>query len=234
MEAIPAVTGSFARSCAEVGLRPNLLKTNYTPGRRVDLASLPNGVAGVKLETRAIVLRHGLPTPVPAMPASQAAADSMLAEGSPEVTKLISERSKLFLRIRQLRAAGLPTETTLPLLRTRMGSDYVFLARTCGIPEADGNIMDAAVASEVQHVVAQADLVGIPLNRVFLAGTLSGLGFECSVNQSRSLGGLWARVPSACAAPVKSSRHQCVDLGQPMGPAMPATGNAGSSSSVGR
>ena len=144
----------------------------------MDLASLPNGVAGVKLETRAIVLRHGLPTPVPAMPASQAAADSMLAEGSPEVTKLISERSKLFLRIRQLRAAGLPMETALALLRIRTGSDYVFLARTCGIPEADGNIMDAAVAPEVQHVVGQTDLVGIPLNRVFLAGTLSGLGFQ--------------------------------------------------------
>ena len=69
-------------------------------------------------------------------------------------------------------------ETALALLRTRTGSDYVFLARTCGIPEADGNIMDAAVASEVQHVVGQTDLVGIPLNRVFLAGTASGLGFQ--------------------------------------------------------
>ena len=49
MEAVPAATAAFTRSCAEVGLRPNLLKTNYTPGRRVDLASLPNGVAGVKL-----------------------------------------------------------------------------------------------------------------------------------------------------------------------------------------
>ena len=58
----------------------------------------------------------------------------MLAEGSPEVARLVASRARVYTRLRELRAAGLDRQLALALLRTRTSSDYTFLARTCGIP----------------------------------------------------------------------------------------------------
>ena len=102
----------------------------------------------------------------------------MLAVGSPDVTSLIESRGRVYRRLRELRAAGLLSQSALALLRQRTGSDYDFLARTCGIPQTEGAAMDAAAAGEVQHCVGQADLNGIARKRIILAADAGGLGLQ--------------------------------------------------------
>ena len=140
---------AFQAGCAHAGLRANRSKDTLALGRRCD----PQGLTGidVKIDPRAIVLRHGADprvTPVPAAPATTAANGSLLAAGAPEVAKLHADRGRFFARLRDLQAAGLPRQSAMALARLRTGSDFVFLARTCGVPPADAQRLDADLVRE--------------------------------------------------------------------------------------
>ena len=97
-----------------------------------------------------MVLKHGGPTPVPVLPAADASNGSQLAENSPEVQKLIKARQAFYKRINLLKAAGLPTAEAMGLLQQRTGGDFVFLARTCGIPAADATKLDHELVAELK------------------------------------------------------------------------------------
>ena len=84
-----------------------------SPGRCVNVNDL---APGRKVEPRPIVLKHGGPTPVPVLPATDAANGSQLAENSPEVQALHASREAFYGRLQTLRAAGMPTQHAIGLL----------------------------------------------------------------------------------------------------------------------
>jgi len=170
----PAAEEAFARACAAVGLRGNPAKTKLSPGREVDVAALPGRR---ELEPRALVLRHGALPTVPATPAAAPAEGSLLAEGSPEVSALQTARGRLYQRLRTLCAAGLDKHVALTLLRTRTGSDYSFLARTCGIPTGEARALDGALATEYAHALGDP-LDDATRRKLFLAGAAGGYGLQ--------------------------------------------------------
>ncbi len=143
--AYDAASTAYAASCRSVGLRANLSKTTVSPGRGTDVESPP---ANVKVEPRALVLRHGQCTPVPALPANHACDGSQLAEGSPEVQQVIRARDGFCYKLRRLRAAGLPALASTSLLRARTAGDFVFVARACGIPLTEAQALDNKLSGE--------------------------------------------------------------------------------------
>ena len=171
----PAAEDAFARACAAAGLRANPAKTKLSPGRSVDVARLPGQR---ELEPRALVLRHGALPAVPAAPAAAPADGSLLAAGSPEVAALQAARGRLYQRLRSLCAAGLDKHVALTLLRTRTGSDYTFLARTCGIPSGEAQALDRALAAEYEEHAAGAPLNDAARRKLFLAGAAGGHGLQ--------------------------------------------------------
>ena len=179
--AVQAARLAFTSAAAAVGLRSEPSKDTLSLGRALNPAALPPCMAGVVVEPRALVLKHGSPTqtPLPALPAASAAPGSLLAEGSPEVAALAKERQTFFKRLRTLRAAGLSSQVALSLAQLRTGGDCTFVARCCGIPEQDALRLDEAFQSEVVSFLgAGLEPSNVPTSRVFLPGRDGGLGFQ--------------------------------------------------------
>ena len=91
--------------------------------------------------------------PLPVLPANRPAAGSILAEGGEEGAALLRARRRFFQRLRDLRAAGLAGQVALALARARAGGDYVYLARTCGIPDGDAEKLDAMLEGELHRLL---------------------------------------------------------------------------------
>ena len=173
-DAYAGANAAYASQCQSIGLRANASKNTASPGRGTSVESLPRGVT---VEPRAVVLRHGECTPVPALPANSASDGSQLAEGSPEMRDLTSKRNQFYHTLRRLRAAGLPALASAALLRTRTAGDHVFISRACGIPPTEAAQLDARLCSEVEATIGPgADLLA--QKRVFLRARDGGLGFQ--------------------------------------------------------
>ena len=186
-DAMPA----FTSACDAVGLRPNLSKGNVALGRSLHIASVPN--FGMQVSHRPVVLRHGGPLPLPVIPARESTPSSILAVRSPELCAIVAARAKFFQRLRELHGAGLPEQVCLGLLQARIGADCGYLARTCGIPDADARALDDALESEVLRYLGEGPrpptaatlLAARPADsavtsRTFLPGRERGLGFKVS------------------------------------------------------
>jgi len=175
--AVAAASAAFESACAQVGLRSNRAKMCCSLGRNVDPQSLP---AGLKIDNRALVLKHGCSQPLPSMPSETAAPGSQLAAGSPEVQHIYDTRNKFFQRLQRLRAAGLPVLECQSLARQRTGGDYVFVARACGIPEADAVCLDERLKEQLMTLLglSSSELDATASKRFFLAGRDGGGGFQ--------------------------------------------------------
>ena len=196
IEVISAANEAYGAACTRIGLRANLPKTRVTPGRGVAVSNLPVGLA---IDHRAIVLRHGGGTPVPALPAASHVEGSLLAEGSPEVQAISESRACFYRRLRELRAAGLRSVAALDMLRARTAGDYVFVARACGIPAREADALDATLCTELSRYFGDGAVIApdTPAGRkLFLRSTDGGLGFQSIARTS----------PAAYAA----SWHACL------------------------
>ena len=93
---------------------------------------------------------------------------------------LREQRAALFQRLRALRAAGLPALECQSLLRIRTCSDFVFVARACGIPQQDADSLDTQLLLEAKHLLGlQVGESGHSTDkRFFLEGRHGGLGFQ--------------------------------------------------------
>ena len=99
------MTNGFDQACQMVGLRANPTKMSIALGRGVNVSDIPNGYT---IDPRALVLKHGGLTPLPAAPASTVNPGSQLQSNSPEVAAIKASREKFFGRLQKLRAGGLP------------------------------------------------------------------------------------------------------------------------------
>ena len=124
--AAPHANATYDTACSSIDLRANPSKTRLSPGRGVSASHLP---VGLEIDQCAIVLRHGNGVPVPALPATNHAVGSQLAEGSVEVQNIGCKRARFYQRLGELRAAGLRAQSTMDMLRARTAGDYVFTAR---------------------------------------------------------------------------------------------------------
>ena len=160
-----AISEAFNNGCAAFKLRSNRNKEAVTPGREMSLWSeLPSGY---RIETEPKVLKHGR-TPLPVTPKSNSLPGSQLGEGAPEVAALCWERDKFFGRVRELTCAGLSSQDALDLVKVRTAADFVFLARTVGIPEPDARKFDERLLQHVlghlgEHAKALAKWIFVPL-----------------------------------------------------------------------
>ena len=171
-------SSAFDIACRRAGLRANLAKTTITPGRSVELSTSP---VGLRVENRALVLKHGSAGPLPAMPSQTAvASESSLEVGSPEVKQVCAARAKFFVRLQQLRVAGLPALTCQSLARHRTGGDALYVARARGIPASDASKMDEELARQVIPLLGLSahELSGPLVERIFCSGKGGGLGFQ--------------------------------------------------------
>ncbi len=116
--AIPAARQAFCTAAGAVGLRSNQAKDTLSPGPGCDVAALPTNLSDL-LEPRALVLRHGAPVPVPALPAASAVPGTLLAESSPEAAALLDKRKRFLDRLKALRKAGLSALVALSLAQLR-------------------------------------------------------------------------------------------------------------------
>jgi hypothetical protein len=165
----------FGQECKKVGLRSNTAKETIAPGRAVDPTSLP---AGRKICSRPVVLRHGASSPVPVLPANSAITGSQLAEDAPEVASLRSSRTLLFKRVKTLVAAGLNIQQAILLLQQRVGGDFVFLARTCGIALGVAQELDLSLLVELKELLGEGTWTTAAEKRLFTAVRDGGLGFN--------------------------------------------------------
>ena len=193
LEAIAQANIAYGEACARAGLRANLGKTRLTPGRDTPVISLP---PGFEMDERAIVLKHGDGTAVPARPAATPAHGSQLAEGSEEIKSILQKRALFFRRLGQLRSAGLKAQSALDMLRLRTAGDYVFVARACGIPAREAAALDAGLLAQVDSYFGAAAADPISAEKIFLRSTDGGLGFQSVARTS----------PAAYAA----SWHTCI------------------------
>ena len=168
-------SAAFHSGCARIGLRANASKETIATGRDVDIANLPGGA---KVVARPTVLRHGAPTPVPALPATNAASGSQLAEGSPEVDGLHRARATFYARLNVLVAAGLPAHLAAALLQLRTNSDYIFLARACGIPLTDAQRLDGDLERQIQRLYGVTAWSARAGRQTALSGKAGGMGFK--------------------------------------------------------
>ena len=94
-------------------------------------------------------------------------------------------------RLDALRKAGLSELTTLSLLQLRTGGDFMYVARTCGIPPGDAARLDALVESQVFQLMGAgaapytADQVQtafsareLATSRTFIPERMGGLGLR--------------------------------------------------------
>ena len=174
---INASASAFQQACADVGLRSNLAKMCCSPGRNADINLLP---PDLKVDGRAMVLKHGGGQALPCTPSELAASGSQLPESSPEVQHIARARIKFFERLRKLRAGGLQAQECQSLARHRTGGDFIYVARACGIPEADAMRLDENLTDQLVALLGfNASELDTPTNkRFFLAGRDGGLGFQ--------------------------------------------------------
>jgi hypothetical protein len=196
--ACDSTSACFGLECAKVGLRSNVAKETIAPGRATDPTSLP---AGRKICSRPVVLRHGAPSPVPVLPANSAVNGSQLAEDAPEIGGLRSARTQLYARIKTLVAAGLPIQQAIFILQQRVGGDYVFLARTCGIALTVAQEMDRTLLNELKQLLGEEDWTTAAEKRLFTAVRDGGLGFgSMELTCPSSFAAAWhSNLPKVCA-----------------------------------
>ena len=119
---------TFTEEMEKIGLVVHKLSV-FTP-----LGRQPHPDRQLRQESRALILRHGAPCPVPALQDDSSEGDTMTRRDSQEVQQLLDKRSGMAHRLLQLRDAGLPTQFALAMFRYAIAGDATFLARTCGIP----------------------------------------------------------------------------------------------------
>jgi hypothetical protein len=178
-----------------VKLRANLIKTSITLGRDVLPEMMPSGTV---FEPRAIVLKHGggSACAVPAIEASNAAEGSLLSTDSPELLSLEATRQTLYERLSTLREGGLSNQAAFTLLRTRVGGDTTFLARACGIPAPNANLLDKGLEEFCGSFLENKSIPAVARPRIYLRVSDGGLGMHS----------IAATAPAANAA----SWHNCL------------------------
>ena len=181
--AVPHANATYDTACSSIDLRANPSKTRLSPGRGVSANHLP---VGLEIDQRAFVLRHGDGVPVPALPATNHAVGSQLAEGSVEVQNIGCKRARFYQRLGELRAAGLRAQSTMDMLRARTAGDYVFTARACGIPPREAAALDAGLLLEIKRLPGfdAATPDAIFDQKCFLRVADGGLGFQSAARTS--------------------------------------------------
>ena len=122
------------------------------------------------------------------MAARGAGPDSLLEVQSPEAAALIKKRRAFLGRLRALRIGGLPSQVALALAQARTAGDCIYVARTCGLPAADAEELDALLETEVLSLLgdgprpisareARARGGEHATSRTFLPARDHGLGF---------------------------------------------------------
>lgn len=142
---------AFREACRSLGLRPNDAKEEVYIGPAaddmVDIA--------VRVVDRPRVLRHG-GLDVQGLPAKvdkDNGSDTQLCANAPELDKLVSQRRGFLTRLAELHAAGLTSQHAMVLLRQRTSSDFVFLARACGIPTDTARTLDEETLALAVRIV---------------------------------------------------------------------------------
>ena len=167
-----AISTAFEQECAKLKLRSNRAKESLTPGPGLNLANdLP---ASYTIESAPKVLKHGS-TPLPVTPRPDSLPGSQLGASAPEVTKLIEQRAVFFKRMRELVTAGVTIQDALSLVKVRTAADFVFLARTVGIPMVDARRLDQALLDHVLAVLG--DNSHSCAKWVFIPQAAGGFGF---------------------------------------------------------
>ena len=166
---------AFEQSCSLLGLRPNSCKEEVWLGPGVDPVVLDG--QSVTVVPRPRVLKHGGLTELPVVVDNGAADGSQLATDAPECEALIERRVAFLRRVDVLRAAGLPVQLCLLLVRAKTASDFVFVARACGIPAACAKRLDTTVLQAVERLLGPDDWNDIARRRVFHPWNDGGMGF---------------------------------------------------------
>ena len=191
---------TYSEECAKVGLSANRAKETWTPGRGVDCHAIPQGV---RITDRATVLKHGgggafeVPVTVP----TGRSPGSQLANDSPELQRLQEDRRRLFSRLQELRAGGLPKVLALSLLRFRTCGDATFLARACGIPQQVAKQLDDELAAQIIEISGQQTWDPTARKRIFHPWADSGMGFTSvsSISAGAAAASWQANVGQICS-----------------------------------
>ena len=133
---------------------------------------------------------------IPARPAADSAPGSLFAEDSPEIQEFVATRKRFYGRLATLRKAGLTEQQAFSLLQTRVGGDATFLARACGIPEANARALDEDLEKYLGTFLENGNVPADARPRTYLRFSDGGLGMH-SVK---------ATAPAANAA----SWHKCL------------------------
>jgi len=175
--AVEAAAVAFDSACAAAGLRANRTKMVATLGRTALAESLPRGL---RVDPRGLVLKHGRPNPLPAVPAQAAEAGTSLPEHSPEVEHLRARRAAFFSRLAALRAAGLTALEGQSLARLRTSGDFTYVGRACGIPAADAAQLDQELVTCLVNLHGlRPEEVSSTIPKLFLlAGSDGGMGYH--------------------------------------------------------
>ena len=177
--------------CAECKLRANHSKTTVSPGRLVDVSSLPQSVSSI-LEPCAFVLKHSGPAAIPVLPGAMPGAETLLRNGSVEVQSLLRTRGAFLDRIAALRGAGLQSHIALSLMVLRTAGDCTFVARACGLPAGDAQSLDDLLESRLPSLLGHGPLpqtshqcrqaMGTAAtSKIFVPTASGGLGFQSQV-----------------------------------------------------
>ena len=171
---------TFHSACKRIGLRANTSKETITPGREVPPSSIPLGYA---IDTDPKVLKHGQRA-LPAIPSQDAQPGSQLPSNAPEVERLGSERVTFLSRLVELKESGLAVQDAMHLAKTRTSGDFVFLARTVGIPQTDARELDDTLRQFVARLTGVDETTLTDL--LFLPQAMGGYGFSGIEHVSRS------------------------------------------------
>ena len=139
---------AFHSACSRIGLSANTSKETTTPGRGVPPSSIP---LDNTIDHDPKVLKHGQRA-LPTIPSQEAQPGSQPPLNAPEVARLLSERVTFLSRLAELKDNGLATQDALHLAKTRTSGDFVFLARTVGIPQADARELDDILRHSIARI----------------------------------------------------------------------------------
>ena len=171
---------TFIEEMRKIGLVVHKLSV-FTPSGRQ-----PHPDKQLRQDSRALILRHGAPCPVPALQDVSSEGDTMTHSDSPEVHQLLSKRAGMTQRLLQLRDAGLPTQFALAMFRYAIAGDATFLARTCGIPPRAQFDLDHITTRTACALLHADDITETTRQRIFLPTRLGGLGMWSAITTARA------------------------------------------------